>query len=747
MLICLGCKTLKIISPLMDFNISWEPEMNFKKYDNEIDEMIKSMTLGEKLGQLNMTAQGGHMMGPDGKEVDMEAALKSGKVGGLQNIRGVKKLTHLQKIAVEQSRLGIPLLFAADIIHGTETIFPIPLAEACSWNLEAVKETAAIAAKEGAAMGVRLTYAPMADISRDPRWGRVMESNGEDPWYNGRITEARVKGFQSDDLSNPHSMAACIKHFAAYGAVEGGRDYNTVDMSEQRLREIYLPGYKAGIDAGAATVMVAFNDLNGIPCSCNSFLLNQILRDEWGFEGFVIGDHTSVGEMVNHGVAENIKHAGELAIKGGLDMDMVSQSLLIHGEELLNQGKINIKMIDRAVRRILRIKHALGLMKDPFLYLDKQREAQWVFRPEYRDTARKIARESIVLLKNQNQLHPLNESIKTLAVIGPFADDNLTPRGEWAFGGSHYDQVVSLLEGLENRIKGTEIRLINARGCNPMDEDTGQLSEAIEAARKADMILLALGEPLEMIGEARSRISLEIPGGQQHMVSELLKLGKPMAALIQSGRPLNLTWLDNHIPTILQCWHLGHQAGHAMADVIFGDYNPSGKLPISFPRSVGQIPVYYSDKSSGRPYKPNLRWCTHYLDSPNSPLYPFGYGLSYTTFQYSEITLSSTTLSRDMTLQASITLRNKGIYRGTEVVQCYLGDVIRSSAPPVKELKDFQRIILDPGESKEIIFNITEKSLRFLAIDLQYRSEPGRFIIHIGGNSQQTVLQSFVFKG
>ncbi len=719
-------------------------ETPLNKYDASIDSLLVIMTINEKAGQLNVLNYGEDLINPSGEEVDVEKAIQEGLVGGIQNIRGVDFLTKLQKIAVEKSRLGIPLLFPADIIHGTEVVFPIPLALASSWDLEAVKQVSQIAAIEAAAQGINLTYSPMVDLTRDPRWGRVMEGSGEDHFLGARIAEATVKGYQGNNLSSPATIGACVKHLAAYGAVEAGRDYNVVDMSERRLREEYLPGYKAAFDAGAVSAMVSFNEINGVPSSSNDYLLHHILRDEWKFEGFVIGDYTSVGELVYHGVARDLKHAAELAVNAGVDIDMASISFLKYLPELVEEGKVSMQVVDDAVRHVLRVKYALGIMDNPFLYLDKKREKEQVFKPEYLKVAREAAQKSIVLLKNKNQLLPIQKDLKKIALIGPFADDKITPMGGWTFGGSHYESIVSLLDGIKSKVSDNT-QILYAKGCNANDDSMADILEAKNIAKQADVVVVALGEPIEMIGETTSRTELNIPGKQIELLKELNKTGKPIVVLLFSGRPLLLEWLEKHIPSIVQVWHLGHESGHAIADVLFGDYNPSAKLTMSFPYAVGQIPIYYNNRTTGRPYQKGYRWCSRYLDNSNEPLYPFGYGLSYTTFKYSDISLDHSKLAVNDTITATVKIKNTGNFDGVEVVQLYIQDLVGSITRPKKELKGFKRIKLKANEEKEVSFKVSVDELKFYNKDLELTAEHGNFKIYIGTSSVNTKEIAFEY--
>jgi beta-glucosidase len=713
--------------------------------EQRIDSLLAIMTLEEKLGQLTVIAFSSEVTGPEGDTVDIRTALSKGHVGGIQNIRGVDRLRPLQEMVVNESRLGIPLIFPSDIIHGSEVVFPIPLAEASSWDLEAIERASRIAATEATAQGITMNFAPMADIARDPRWGRMMEGGGEDPFLTSHITAARVRGYQGDDLSDPSTMVGCVKHFAAYGAAEGGRDYNIVDMSERRLREVYLPPFESAVHAGVGSIMVSFNEINGVPASSNEFLLKDILRDEWGFNGFVIGDYTSVGELVEHGVAVDLSEAAQLAMNAGLDVDLVTQAFLHHIEHLMETGGVSVDRVDEAVRRMLRIKFALGLMDDPYRYLDKAREESTVYRQEYLDIARDMARKSIVLLKNDNNVLPLESTIGKLALVGPFIDNRIDPKGEWAFGGSHYEDIVTMLAGIQGKVS-EDTQILYAKGCNTNDDSVEYFDEAMRIADQADVVVVGVGEPISMVGEGHSRTNLDLPGVQLDLLKELRKTGKPIIAILLSGRPLLLDWLEHNVEGIIQAWHLGHESGHAIADVLFGDYNPSGKLTVSFPLSVGQIPVYYSHKTTGRPFQEDLRWCSHYIDSPNTPLYPFGYGLSYSSFEYSEIYLSHSEISPSDTLTATVRIRNAGPYDGSEIVQLYIRDMKGSVTRPVKQLRGFEKIFLRSGEEQEVAFTITVEDLKFYDLNMDYVAEPGRYRVFIGKNSVDVREQLFALR-
>lgn len=708
--------------------------------DRRVDSLLHLMTLEEKIGQMNQFSGYIVITGPVQESGSRKDYFRRGMVGAMLNVVGVKAIREMQQAAVENTRLGIPLLFGLDVIHGYRTIFPIPLAESCSWDLEAIENSARIAAVEASASGLNWTFAPVVDISRNPRWGRIMEGAGEDPYLASRIAASRVQGFQGTDLTAPNTILACAKHFAAYGAVEAGREYNTVDMSLRRLHEIYLPPFKAAVDAGVATVMNAFNELNGIPASANQYLVETILRDTWGFKGFVFSDWGSYRELITHGVAANKYEAANLAIRAGGDMDMASLCYLEELPKLVADGQIDEHMINTAVHRILRMKFKSGLMDDPFLYCDEEREAEKILNPEHLEAARDMARKSMVLLKNEGNILPLKKDIASIAVIGPLADNQEDLNGPWSAMGKAED-VVSLLNGIGEKVSsGTKI--LFAEGSGIHEGSSEELEKAIETAMKADIVILAVGEAREMSGEAASRAFLGLPEAQEDLVRAIYKTDKPVVVTLMNGRPLTINWISEHIPAILECWFLGTQAGHAIADVLFGDYNPSGKLTVSFPYAVGQIPIYYNHKNTGRPYN-GTRFTSHFIDIPNEPLYPFGHGLSYTTFSYSEIRLDSDALTPGGFITATVTVQNTGDLPGEEVVQMYIRDLVGSVTRPVKELKGFQKIALNPGEKKQVAFRIMEKDLAFYTKDMTYKAEPGEFRIYIGTSSEELKESGF----
>ena len=697
--------------------------------EERVIKLLDKMTLEEKIGQLTLYTTDWGSTGPTIRE-GYKNDIRSGACGNLFNSHTVGFVRELQRVAVEETRLKIPLLFGFDVIHGYKTIFPIPLGEAASWDMEVVERAARVAAIEATAAGLNWTYAPMVDISRDPRWGRVMEGAGEDTYLGSRIAEARVRGFQGKKLGDPDAMLACVKHFAGYGASFGGRDYNTVDMSERYFRNYFLPPYEAAVRAGAATVMTSFNDYDGIPATGNKFLLTDILRKEWGFRGFVVTDYTSINEMVNHGVAADEKGAGELAINAGVDMDMQGAVYQRFLAQSVKDKKVSMLQIDEAVRRVLRLKFELGLFEDPYKFCDENRQNAQLLSAEHRAAARDVARKSIVLLKNNQDVLPLKKSTK-IALIGPLGDNKSELIGNWN-GAGNADDCVSLLEGLRNAGASATF----ARGCEVeggMSKD--DLAAAVALAAGADVVVVAVGEKAMMSGEAASRAEIGLPGAQSALVLELVKTGKPVVVVLMNGRPLAIPEIADNAGAILETWWLGTEAGNAIADVLFGDYNPSAKLPMSFPRSVGQVPVFYNEKSTGRPYDPNSKWTSKYIDMSNSPQWPFGFGLSYTTFQYSEPKPDKTTYKKGERLRVAVTVTNTGKRAGEEVAQLYLRDMVGSVTRPVKELKGFQKIMLEAGASKEVVFTLTEQDMSFYRHDMTFGVEPGEFEIMVGGNS------------
>ncbi len=724
-----------------------------EKMNSFINDLMSKMTTEEKIGQLNLTTSGEYVTGSTVNN-KVQQKLKSGQIGGMLNASFASMKASMD-IAVKESPHHIPLLFGMDVIHGYRTIFPIPLAMSCLWDLSLVEKSARIAAQEATANGIAWTYSPMVDIARDPRWGRIAEGAGEDPWLGSQIAKAMVKGYQGNDLSLDNTMMACVKHFALYGAAEAGRDYNTVDMSKVTMYNDYLPPYKAAVDAGAGSVMTSFNVIDGIPSTGNHWLLTELLRNQWGFKGFVVTDYTAINEMINHGMGD-LQTVSALALKAGTDMDMVGEGFLTTLKKSLDQGKISIKDIDLACRRVLEAKYKLGLFTDPYRYMNPERLKTDVLTPENLKTAREIAARSMVLLKNDKQILPLKKS-GTIAVIGPLANSRKDMIGTWAFNGG--DKVSSVVDGLK-AIGGSSVNVLYARGCELTDNSllaksdapfamTGQkqksgpvispeqlLKEALQTADKADVIVAVLGESSSWSGEASSMSDIGLQKVQQNLLISLLATGKPVVLVLINGRPMTLGWENTNVSTILEAWAGGTEAGNAVANILFGDYNPSGKLTTTFPLSVGQIPLYYNHKNTGRPMDPNNKFTSKYLDISNDPVYPFGYGLSYTTFGYGDIKLSKKQLKGDETLTASVTITNTGKLAGEEVVQLYLQDPVASISLPVKELKNFKKVMLQPGEKKVVDFEITTDDLKFYNSDLKYDWEPGDFVIHIGTNSR-----------
>jgi len=705
-----------------------------EKMNQFIAKLIHKMTLDEKLGQLNQLSGEGDVTGPTSSS-DYLADIKAGKVGSMLNVFTVKYTNKLQHIAVDKTRLGIPLLFGYDVIHGHRTIFPISLGEAASWDLQAIEHAARVAASEASAEGIHWTFAPMVDVARDPRWGRMSEGAGEDPYLGSLIAKARIKGFQGDDLAATNTILATAKHFAVYGLAQAGRDYHSTDVSDVELWNTYLPPFKASVDAGVATFMSAFNDVNGTPATGNKYLLTDVLKQQWNFKGFVVSDYTAVNELIPHGFAKNDSHAAELAMNAGLDMDMVGQLYLKNIKHLIKEGKVSESQVDDAVRRILEMKYRLGLFDDPYRYSNEQRQAAEIYKPEYLEAARDVARKSIVLLKNNNNVLPLSKKTNSIAVIGPLADSKLDMLGSWHAAGN-WDMPITLLEGIKAKVDAT-VSVKYAKGASyDIDSvDESGFDEAIAIAQNSDVIVLAMGEAGNMSGEAKSRSSIDLPGNQQALLRKLEKLGKPMVLVLMNGRPLTLSWEDEHMDAIVETWFAGTMGGHAIADILFGDYNPSGKLPVTFPRVLGQVPIYYNMKNTGRPFSQDSEYTTHYIDVSNDPLYVFGYGLSYTQFTYSDVVLDKKILLADGKITATIKVTNSGKYDGKETVQLYIRDLVGSITRPVKELKAFQQVVLKAGETKTLTFELTPKDLAFYKRDLHFGAEAGDFKIFIGGDS------------
>nr|WP_195348723.1 glycoside hydrolase family 3 N-terminal domain-containing protein [Bacteroides nordii] len=766
--------------------ISVQAQKSPQDMNRFIDALMKKMTVDEKIGQLNLPVTGDITTG-QAKSSDIAGKIKRGEVGGLFNLKGVEKIRDVQKLAVENSRLGIPLLFGMDVIHGYETIFPIPLGLSCTWDMKAIEESARIAAVEASADGISWTFSPMVDISRDPRWGRVSEGSGEDPFLGSLIARAMVNGYQgkepSSQLKRNDEIMACVKHFALYGAGEGGRDYNTVDMSRQRMYNEYFPPFEAAIEAGVGSVMASFNEVDGVPATANKWLMTDVLRGQWGFGGFVVTDYTGISEMIDHGIGD-LQTVSARAINAGVDMDMVSDGFVSTLKKSIQEGKVSMMTLNTACRRILEAKYKLGLFDDPYKYCDPKRPARDIFTRSHRDAARRIASESFVLLKNDNQTLPL-KATGTIAVIGPLADTRANMPGTWSVA-AVLDRSPSLIEGLREMVgrmdemplnqpnepwyiplmeNGANINLLYAKGSNLISDaayeeratmfgrslnrdnrtDAELLKEAIATVNKADVIVAALGESSEMSGESSSRTNLDLPDVQQTLLKALVATGKPVVLVLFTGRPLVLNWEQANVPAILNVWFGGSEAAYAIGDVLFGRVNPSGKLTMSFPQNVGQIPLYYAHKNTGRPLHDGKwfeKFRSNYLDVTNEPLYPFGFGLSYTTFAYSDISLSQTSMNMQGVLTASVNVTNTGAFPGGEVVQLYIRDLVGSTTRPVKELKGFERIYLQPGQTRTVTFKIAPEMLKFYNYDLQYVVEPGDFSIMIGPNSRDVQTAS-----
>lgn len=735
-----------------------------RKMEAFVNSLMNKMTLQEKIGQLNLVTPGGGILTGSVVSTDVEAKIKAGNVGGIFGVYGPEKLRQVQKLAVEESRLGIPLIVGSDVIHGYKTTFPLPIGMSCSWDMDLIEKTARVAATEATADGIFWNFSPMVDISRDPRWGRISEGSGEDPYLGSQIAKAMVKGYQGDDLTATNTMMATVKHFALYGAPEAGRDYNSVDMSRMKMYNDYLPPYKAAVDAGVGCVMSSFNDVDGIPASANHWLLTELLRKDWGFNGFVVSDYTSVNEMIAHGLGD-LQQVSALALKAGLDMDMVGEGFLTTLEKSLHEGKITDIDIDKACRRVLEAKYKLGLFDDPYRYFDDTRPAKEINTPETRKVAHEAAQRSFVLLKNDDQLLPLKKS-GTVALIGPLADSRNNMLGTWAPTGDT-QLAVTILEGIKN-VAGNDINILHAKGANisddkdfaakinvfgariEIDERSPELmlSEAISVAKKADVVVAVVGEATEMTGESSSRSDITIPESQKKLIRELAKTGKPLTLVIMTGRPLAIPEENELASSILLMWHAGVEGGNALADVLFGDYNPSGKLTATFPRNVGQVPIYYAMRNTGRPQEGEVftKFKSNYLDVENSPLFPFGFGLSYTKFEFANLALSKQTISDKEEIEVSVDVTNSGNFDGEEVVQLYVRDEVASVTRPLRELKGFKKVFLKKGETQKLTFKLTNKELGFWHNDLTFYAEPGIFKVFVGGDSNVSLSGEFDLK-
>ena len=721
------------------------------KMNSFVTNLMNKMTVEEKIGQLNLVTPGGTVTGSV-VSTDVDNKIRKGQVGGLFGITGPDKIRQAQDIAVKNTRLKIPLIFGLDVIHGHRTIFPIPLGISCSWDTAMIRKSAGIAASEATADGLNWVYSPMVDIARDPRWGRISEGNGEDPFLGSQIAKVMVKGYQGNDLEAKNTVIACVKHYALYGAAEGGKDYNTTDLSRISMHEYFLSPYKAAVDAGVGSVMSSFNEVDGVPATANKYLLTDVLRKQWGFKGLVVSDYTSVSEMINHGYGDG-QHVAAAALKAGLDMDMVSELYLTTLKKSLQEGKVTQAQIDNACRKVLEAKYKLGLFDDPYRYCDKERFEKEIMTPENRQAAREFAAHSFVLLKNKDQVLPLKTSA-TIALVGPLADSKFNMLGTWSVSGDH-SKSITVLEGMKN----AGANILYAKGANLSDDTAlakrvnafnkqveidqrtpdAMIDEALGIAAKADVVVAVVGEGADMTGEASSMSNIALQPSQQKLLQALVKTGKPVVIVLFNGRPMTLPWEQQHANAILDVWFPGTEGGNAIADVLYGKYNPSGKITTSFPVNVGQIPIHYNHKRTGRPFDGNVnsaKFKSNYLDVSNDPLYPFGFGLSYTTFTYNDLKLSKTSLKGNETLTATVTLTNSGKYAGEEVVQLYISDPVASVTRSVKDLKGFQKVSLNAGESKEVSFKITTGSLKFYNTDLKYDWESGEFIVHIGTNSR-----------
>lgn len=736
-----------------------EQKTTMSKFDKQINELIAKMTLAEKIGQMNQYSDNGEITGTavEIENSELVRKLKNGEIGSMLNVLTVDKTRAIQEIVMENSRLKIPMIFAYDVIHGYKTIFPVPLGESASWDMEAIKKSAEIAAREASASGIHWTFAPMVDISRDARWGRIMEGSGEDPFLGSRIAEARVIGFQGDDLSKDYTIAACAKHFAAYGFGEAGRDYNTVNVGESELHNIILPPFKAAADVGVATFMNAFNEIDGVPATGSKNLQRDILKGDWDWQGFVVSDWASVSEMIEHGYAKDKKHAAKIAALAGCDMDMEGRAYEESLEQLVKDNKVDVALIDDAVKRILRVKFQLGLFDDPYKYCNAEREKNEVYTTEHQNISRDIAKKSIVLLKNSNDILPLKKEAKSIAVIGPLANDKNTPIGNWRAQGES-NSAVSVYEGIQSAVskstkiyfeKGADLGVGERSFLMPLKINTTDKSgfaAAVAAAKKAEVVVMVLGEDAFQSGEGRSQTDIGFAGVQQELLEAVYQVNKNMVLVLMNGRPMEITWADENVPSILEVWQLGSQSGNAIADVLFGDYNPSGKLPVSFPRSVGQEPLYYNQKNTGRPSNDQHVTYSAYIDSRKDALYPFGFGLSYTSFNYENLQLDKKTISSNETVTVSVDVTNTGKRSGKEVVQLYIRDLVGSRTRPVLELKGFEMISLEPGETRKVNFTIDNDLLKFYTANKKWEAEPGDFNVFVGGNSQATLTSSFSLK-
>lgn len=742
-------------------NVISTPNLD-EQLEHKVDSVLALMHLNEKIGQLVQYSGSWNATGPSSSIGDQHKLdkLKKGEVGSMLNITSVASIRETQKIVMENSRLKIPLIFGYDVIHGYKTIFPIPLGESASWDLDIIKQSASIAAKETAASGLQWTFAPMIDVSRDARWGRMMEGAGEDTYLNTVIGVARIQGFQGDDLSETNTIAACAKHFAGYGFAEAGRDYNTVNIGENELHNTILPPFKAAAKAGVATFMNSFNEIDGIPSTGNEVLQRDLLKGDWGWNGFIVSDWGSIGEMIAHGYAKDKKHAAQIAMNAGVDMDMESNAYEAHLETLLDENKISIEQLDDAVKRVLRLKFKLGLFDDPYKYCNEEKEVSEVYTEENLAIARDVAKKSIVLLKNETNILPLLKDIKSIAIIGPLADDKDAPLGNWRAKGE-YNSAVSVLEGVKNAVsnttkiyyeKGVDLTVPTVKPgenqfLHPLKfntTDTSGISAAVEAAKKAEVVLLVIGEDAYQTGEGRSQTNIGFLGLQNELLEAVYKVNKNLVIVLMNGRPMDISWAANNVPSILECWFLGSESGNAIADVLFGDYNPSGKLPVSFPHHVGQEPLYYNQKNTGRPYSPSHVTYSGYTDTPKTALFPFGYGLSYTTFEYKNIKLDKTEIPKNGEIKVSVEVMNVGSMDGEEVVQLYIRDLVGSLTRPIKELKGFKKTMIKAGETKTINFTINSEMLQFYTINKTWEVEPGDFNIWIGGDSKAHLKTSFI---